>query len=94
MNWKELETAIETGDKVKALAMIRPFVFGDAIAIEWDVSDVNECAEYFDLPTPSTKQAREVLNYCSLKHDANFGITWEVVAEYLCEVVTKGGIQC
>jgi hypothetical protein len=53
----------------------------DEITIVWGIDDVRSIAE--DL---TDDQCREVLQMAKNNHDANVGINWEVLEQYVEEV--------
>jgi hypothetical protein len=51
----------------------------DQISIVWCIDDVLHTAEEMDIKL-TTDQAREILGLLYRKHDANIGISWDVIS--------------
>jgi len=54
----------------------------DTIAITWNVDDVQAVARNRGKRL-SKEKARDILQTILHKHDANIGVNWEVIGEYL-----------
>ena len=64
--------------KKKAFNVLRRECWTDKIAIIWTIGDVQTIA-----PEITDEEARNVLADASHGHDANIGINWDVLGEYL-----------
>lgn len=54
----------------------------DSISIEWWIDDVHQVAEEMEI-TISDDEAREILRRIDRKHDANFGVNWEIIEIFI-----------
>ena len=55
----------------------------DKISIIWSVEDVLTRAEEMHETTISLDQARWILEQLEINHDCNYGITWEIMDDYI-----------
>lgn len=55
----------------------------DEISITWNIEDVHQAAEMIDIEL-SDDDCRHVLQLVLDTHDANYGITWDVI----CNAIT------
>ena len=53
----------------------------DTIALHWTTEDVMNTCDWL-----TKEQAREVLSMCLHKHDANHGVSWEIIDIWACEL--------
>jgi hypothetical protein len=66
----------------KAFSVLRRECWTDQIAIIWTIGDVHDFAEG-EGKDITDEEARNVLADASHGHDANIGINWDVLGEYL-----------
>jgi hypothetical protein len=60
----------------------------DRISIVWEFDDILLlAADRIDGVTPSREQCREVLRRAKKYHDANVGISWDVLSGHLDNVL-------
>tara|TARA_R100000742_G_C4268100_1_gene86411 strand:+ start:134 stop:340 length:207 start_codon:yes stop_codon:yes gene_type:complete len=56
----------------------------DTIALHWTTKDVMHECDWL-----TKEQAREVLSMCLHKHDANHGVSWEIIDIWACQMFPK-----
>lgn len=62
----------------------------DSITVTWNCDDVQSAYEEFlETAQPSYEQKLEVLKRCKVNHDANEGITWDVLRYHLNKVMNE-----
>lgn len=54
----------------------------ERIAITWTLEDIISCGSINGIQVTET-EAHKILGYLLKNHDANIGINWEVIEEYL-----------
>ena len=74
----------------------KELVFGwiddDHISILWNVEDVKTQAEVRGIKL-NKEQCREVLDECLNSHDANIGISWDILDHHIWNLFGQKGSQ-
>lgn len=53
------------------------------ISITWNASDIRKLAEERGYQIPTDEECSEILEELLDKHDAEIGINWDIIEEYL-----------
>ena len=65
------------------------WVGDDHISILWNVDDVKSHAKMIRNIKLSKDECRQVLDLCLKYHDANYGISWDVLDQHICDLFSE-----